>query len=185
MHRRFLWTIAIGLGLGCSNRGAESGVSGAADDSASSLRVLAPAPDPTGRHICRVDSISTKSSGQREIACDVGGDTGYTARNDTIIFLVRPVDAPAADPKLSMLDYWKLHLAPAWEKRMGGRPTRIDERRETNFDYFEAYWDRPNKTRELVAITRVTGSESSTERTIRWMTMDCRPLGDGKPIGCK
>lgn len=152
-------------------------------DEGGELRVLARAPDARGRHLCELDSIATGLSGRASVDCNVGGDTTYTVENDTIVYVSRYETAPDADPKLSMLDYWKTYLASEWERRLGGRPTNISQDRRADFVYFEAYWDRSDGTRELLSVSwREPAGGSPSRRVVRRVTLDCRR---GGPIGCR
>jgi len=147
------------------------------------LRVLQPAPEARGRHLCRVDSVSTAINGITQLDCDAGGDTTYSVEHDTVVYIERYEVAPDAAPSMQMLDYWKTLLAPEWERRLGGRPDSIAQDFVADFVYFEARWDMPNGTRELVIVSRrepLGGTPS--KRVVRRVSLDCRTA---EPIGCR
>ena len=178
-HRRVTLASLLLAGVACT-----SADKPAAAKDAEGIRVLGKAPDPRGRYLCQVDSISTAVHGVLQIDCEVGGDTTYTVRNDTVVFITRYEKAPDADSKLGLLDYWKQHLAPEFEKRFGGRASNIAQStRGLDFEYFEATWDRPNGIRELITVSRrVESGQPPTRRVVKRETLDCRTKG---PIGCR
>lgn len=151
------------------------------------FHVLGRAPDARGRFLCDVDSIATVVARTEVKTCRVGGDTIYSVRNDTIVYLEWELPADTADSSMSMLDYWKDRLAPAWERRFGGRPTKIHERFQgSQFAYFEAYWDFPNGVRHFVTINHAqTPGARSQNRFVRRKSIDCRPAPGDRPIGCE
>lgn len=175
-----LRTVALSaaLAIGGCGRNAATPANGTAE-----LRVLSRAPDARGRYLCRIDSIATAVNGRLQIDCDVGGDTTYSVENDTVTYISRYETAPVADPRMEMLDYWKSFVAPVWERRFRGRPSDIGQEWRSDFVYFQATWDMPDGTREILSISRREPIDAEpSKRVVQRVTLDCRTSG---PIGCK
>ncbi len=150
-----------------------------------SLQVMQKAPLLHARYLCgvdpsKVDSMAWTSSDSSWIECRAGGDTMFSIRHDTVVYIEHSVYAPPAPISMSMLDYWNSMLRPVWSKHFG-RPPDMIAARQLGDSLFEAIWNVVNAFRSVVQITKASGGFA-----VKIYSLDCRKNGGQRqPWGCR
>lgn len=150
-----------------------------AQSTGGTLKVLSPAPPTRGLYLCITDSIAA-ANGDPRIQCEVGGDTNFVIRRDTISSISRPLGIASVADSLTLFDYWNRELRSAWIARLGGPPTDIGATSRMSH-YFEAVWDRTNGVRDIVSLTRLGQGRVA----LKWASFDCRANAPARMIACR